>query len=369
MKPLQVLLRYRNPLLLVTALGLGGLAAFGARGYIAEQLALERERLLPRQETVPVVVAKRDLARGETVSADTMAVREIPREYLPASAIAPDRFEGYVGTRLSAPMRAGEPLLHGALEGADVTTFATKVRSGIRALTIAVDEVNSLSGMLQPGDRIDILLSVRLPSGSGTPTPQEVTRPLMQDLRVLATGRQVRPGGDERQGRNYTAITVEVTPEQAQKLVVAQRNGKLTAMLRNPEDRSPLASRTMDVYGLLDLKSAPLAQAHAAPPEIIVGGQGALKPNVPTSPLIPAPPSPPAGAGTPPGSAAPVPQPPAQPATSASPYPPSAGPYLTAPPSALPVLPPSGVPLPPGAVPPPPGAPPHAQPLPAAPAR
>lgn len=283
MKPIAFAARYRNALLLVAALATGALAAFGARGYIAEQIAIERERLLPDAPKLQVIVAKRDLPRGEIVGAETMAVREVPRDYVPASAITPERFDGYAGARLVAPMRAGEPLLSGSVEGADPATFSAKVRSGIRAITVGVDEVNSLSGMLQPGDRIDLLLSVRLPSGAATPLAQEVTRPLMQDLRVLATGRQVRPGGDERNPRAFTAITVEVTPRQAQKLVVAQRIGKLTAMLRNPEDRGALDAGPMDVYGLLDMQPVPAAPPAPVvrPPEVIMGGLGPLRPPAP----------------------------------------------------------------------------------------
>jgi len=278
MKIVDWIKTHRNAVMLVTALSLGTLAALGARGYIAGQIALERERLQPRQPMAQVVVAKRDLAKGDPVDADTMAVRALPRDHLPASAVAPERFDGFVGARLSAPMRAGEPLLQGAIEGADVSTFSAKVRSGIRALTLSVDEINSLSGMLQPGDRIDLMLSVRMPGTAVMPLPNEVTRPLMQDLRVLATGRQVRPGGDDRQGRTYTAITVEVTPVQAQQLVVAQRSGKLTALLRNPQDRAPLEQAPLDVFALLGLKPEPyVPQATRRPIELIVGGQGALK--------------------------------------------------------------------------------------------
>ena len=345
MKLLELANRHRNSLLFACAVGLGGLAAFGARGYISEQLALERERLAPRTPMAQVVVAKRDLAKGETASADTMAVREVPREYLSASAVTPERFDGFAGARLTAPMRAGEPLLAGALEGADPSTFAAKVPSGIRAITVAVDEVNSLSGMLQPGDRIDLLLSVRMPGGVTTaPLAQEITRPLMQDVRVLATGRQIRPGYDERSARAFTAITIEVSPTQAQKLVVAQRIGKLTAMLRNPEDRKPIDAHPMDVYGLLDIKpviTPPLPRA-PRPPELIVGGQGPLKVRDAltlasgTTPRAPATSTPPAAVASTPAAMPPASSVPGTPAAvpNAAP-PPAAAPFLRAfPPSA-----------------------------------
>ena len=174
--------------------------------------------------------------------------------------------------------------------------FAARVPAGVRAFTVVVDEVNSLSGMLQPGDRIDLLLSARPPVTAAGPQPVEITRTLLQGIRVLATGRQVRPGADEsRPGRGYGAITVEVSPEQAQRLVVAQRIGRLTAMLRNPEDRAPVEAAPIDAWGLLGLAAPVPAVPETRPPpratELIVGGQGALKPPaaMPTHPVAPLP--------------------------------------------------------------------------------
>ena len=267
--------RHRSLALLVAALALGLLAAFGARGYIAGQLAIERERLAPPQRMVSVVVAKRDLSRGDPVGVETMAVREMPEAYAPQGAVTPEQFEAVAGAVVAAPMRAGDPLLRAALSSPDAGGFSARVREGIRAMTIAVDEVNAISGMLQPGDRIDLLLSARLPGATGA-AAQELSKPLLQDVVVLATGRQVRPGQDDRQGRGYTTITVEVQPGQAQKLVVAQRVGRLTALLRNPADRERMATTPIDVQALFDLKPAE-AVAARRPAELIVGGLGTLR--------------------------------------------------------------------------------------------
>lgn len=264
--------RHRELALLVLALALGVLAAVAARNYITGQIAVERERLVPAQRMVALVVAKRDLARGELVSAETMAVREFPEAYAVQGAVAPPQFEAITGASINTPMRAGDPLLHASLTTSELAGFSTRVREGIRAMTIAVDEVNAISGMLQPGDRIDLLFSARVPA-MGASASGEVTRPLMQDLRVLATGRQVRPGQDDRAARTYTTITVEVQPIQAQKLVVAQRAGKLTALLRNPEDRETLAAKPMDLLGLLGLPTSEPAPVRRAT-ELIVGGMG-----------------------------------------------------------------------------------------------
>ena len=142
----------------------------------------------------------------------------------------------------------------------------------------------------------------------------EVTRTVMQRVAVLATGRQSKPGQADEAGfgRAFTSITVEVDPEQAQKLVVAQRSGKLTAVLRNPDDRQPVGDRRLDVNGLLGLPGPMLVAAPAPAPaavEVIVGGRGGAVVASPagshasspasTSPAAPVPPAPPGSAPRP----------------------------------------------------------------------
>lgn len=278
------------------AVGFGALAVLGARNYIGERLAIEKARLAPRPDMVEVVVARQELKRGEVASAQTMAVRSIPREYAPGGAVTPARFDEVAGARLQVPMKPGEPLLQSALVAADSGAISARLQPGVRAMTIAVDEVNSLSGMLQPGDRIDLLLTVRPLPVQGQLQP-EFTRTVIQDVPVLATGRQRAPQAEDTPtSRSYTAITVEVDPERAQKLVVAQRSGKLTAVLRHPNDREAVVDKRLDVNTLLGLPppspvpapvlaapaspapQAPMVPAPAPGPQIIVGGRGPLGP-------------------------------------------------------------------------------------------
>jgi hypothetical protein len=110
--------------------------------------------------------------------------------------------------------------------------------------------------------------------------------PLFQSLLVLATGRQVRAGVDERGStRSFSTVTVEVEPEHAQRLVVAQRAGKLTAVLRNPDDLQRMARKPMDVRQLLELPSA--AAAPRTSPQLIVGGLGRVPAYPPEGEQVP----------------------------------------------------------------------------------
>jgi len=263
---------HRNALLFIAAVGCGAIAVLAGHGYLTGRLEAERNRLAPKPPRMTdVVVARRDLGKGDPISGETMALRKIPVDYVSSSAIRPDQFDAFAGLRLAHSLKSGEQLVSGAIVGGDSLAFSSRVKPGIRALTIAVDEINSISGMLQPGDRIDLLFSDR-PPGPGSAMSPEATIPLFQNLLVLATGRQVRPGVEERGAhRGFSTVTVEVEPEPAQRLVVAQRAGKLTAVLRNPDDQVRLARKAIDVRQLLD---TPVPVAGRRPPQIIVGGVG-----------------------------------------------------------------------------------------------
>ena len=268
----QRLARHRRVLMAVGALLCAALAIHAGRRYLEERLEAERARLAPEPVAmVSVVVARRDLAKGDPISVDTMAVRSIPGTYAISSAVRPDRFEHYQGARLGVALRAGEPLLDSAVVGVDQAIFSQRLRQGIRALTIPVDEVNAISGLLQPGDRVDLFFSARPPKASSGAS--ETTVPLLQNVLVLATGRQVRPVTDQQAGsRGYGTITVELAPQQAQQVVVAQRAGRITAVLRHPDDRRQESASRMDLRQLF-------GQAEPAPrvrvgPQMIVGGMG-----------------------------------------------------------------------------------------------
>jgi pilus assembly protein CpaB len=156
--------------------------------------------------------------------------------------------------------------------------------------------------MLQPGDRIDLMLTARAADSRNDGHDQTIV--LMQDVLILATGRQVHPDlrGDSEssksQDRQFGAITIEVDPDRAQRLIVAQRSGRITAILRNPTDRGAIPKAAMDVNALLGGARVPSGLRWPIPPEMIVGGQGVVMASSALSPLV-ALPLAPAGRPTP----------------------------------------------------------------------
>lgn len=251
---------------------LGGALLLGCAALVLSHKLLRQhmeqidaaERLAHKM--VKVVVASRDLNRGEPVTADRFAVREMPVDYVHAAAIRPDHFGHYLGLRLGAPLKRGETLLEVQLESTS-QVFSNTLQSGNRALTTEVDEVNSISGMLRPSDHIDLMATARGTASNST----EMTFPLLSNVQVLATGQVTRKADGSNQQHTYTTITLSVSPEDAQRIVVAKSSGKLTAVLRNPDDSQAGATSAMNIDDVLP-KKAGAARHHAV--QYIIGGGG-----------------------------------------------------------------------------------------------
>lgn len=264
-------------LMFLLALFLGAAGVFSARHYIEERVEFYRGQYESTDTMVSVVVPGRALKRGDMVMAGDLLVREIPEQYVDSNSVTADTYGIAVGQRMDFDIDEGRPLLWAHLDGGLSPTFSGNLTAGLRAMTVRVDEVNSISGFLQPEDKVDLLLS------HGASEQQQVL-PLIERLEVIATGIQTMI--DKSYGatpRKFTTITVQVTPEEAQKITLAQQVGKLTAMLRHPDDESSLATSGMSVPQLLNVAqvavtepvAAPVKRAQAPRPaiEYIIGGK------------------------------------------------------------------------------------------------
>ncbi len=218
-------------IVLGVALGVGILAAIAARGYLANRLAEIDAR--SKGKTVNVVVAKRELRKGDRITPDTVAIRPIPVDYAHSQAIAPEHFDRVNGQPLAYPVKSGEMVLWGLLENKRTATFSVRVKPGHRAMTVPVDEINSISGLLEPGDAIDLMATIE---------QKDKTHifPLLQNVMVMATGQRAENDPKSGEKRMYSTVTLDTSPEEAFNIIRVREAGKLTALLRNPDDKGPL---------------------------------------------------------------------------------------------------------------------------------
>ena len=275
----------RTWLVLGVALAIGLLAALAARSYLSRQMAAIEARA--KGSMANVIVAKANIAKGTKLSASNVAVRPIPLEFAHSLAVTPDSFDQIDGQVLAYPINAGEMILWGSMEGKKVPTFSARIDAGRRAMTVPVDEINSISGMLEPGDIMDLMVSIDQKG-------KKITFPLLQSVEVMATGQRSVDDPKSGERRQYSTVTIETTPEQAQNVIVAREVGKLTALLRNPQDKSPMGNTNYDIEALLGLKGNAKGVGNGDREIPVIYGGSSTKPSPDATRLseYPAPPKP-----------------------------------------------------------------------------
>ena len=223
-------------------------AGLGAHFYISDRVAaLESGK--PKLETVKQVVANQDMPRGVRLNADSVSIRAIPKEWAYADALTPDQLSRFDNAVLDVPARRGQPILWAQLASQGPRSLSDRIEPGRRAVTVPVDDISSVSGLVTPGDRIDLLVSVKR-------NAQTTLMPLLQRALVLATGTRTdaRPVQDAPADmRTYNTMTLDVSPDDARRIFAARELGRLTAVLRTPTDEDDVQMLKEDAQSILGL--------------------------------------------------------------------------------------------------------------------
>ena len=239
----------KNLLLLAAAIALGGAAFYLSNRAITSRISQIEEEATRGKTLQPVVVANRPLQAGEVIDTSSVSVRQIPAEFVNKNMVTPDSYDSVDGQALLVDMERGDPLQFSYTASRGGEIFAATLKSGRRALTIEVDEVSSISGMLRPGDHIDLMLTAQAGSGTAGGGSREVTFPLLSNVEVLATGQAQKGTAStaEANARAYAHVTLDVTPEDATRIITAKAGGRLTAVLRAPNDQRLNSSQALTI--------------------------------------------------------------------------------------------------------------------------
>ncbi len=239
----------KNWIVLGVSLLIGVIAAIFAQSFLSEQLRKIQEQK-ERGSKVSLVVPQNDLLKGTVLSQANVAVRAFPKDWAPSGAITPEQFVRATGAVLAHSVNTGEAILWAHLETKRAPNFSARLLPGRRAVTVPVNSISSISGMVQPGDLIDLVVTVNKEKDF-------ITYTLLQSVTVLATGQYVEPGENRKDRRTYSTVTIDVTPEDAKRVVAARNIARITAFLRAPGDEESvsLTQKTdMDLLGLVDKK-------------------------------------------------------------------------------------------------------------------
>ena len=200
-----------------------------------EQKRVEEER----GSVVLVYKASTKIEPGAEFNNNLVELHEVPQKFLPPNPVTVSDFDRFNGSQFAVPVMPGEMIITTAFAQRDTTLeLADRIAPGYRAMTIAVDQVSGVAGLIKPGDRVDILGTFPTQEeGEGGQREQGfATVPLLQRVSVLATGQNM--SGERASGRKiYPTLTISVSSlEEAELLTLVQTRGKLSMLLRNPED-------------------------------------------------------------------------------------------------------------------------------------
>jgi Flp pilus assembly protein CpaB len=283
--------------LLAGAIGFGIIAALLAMFYLnTREAQLKQQYAQDKKKELTVVVANANLLKGQEITANLFSQRRMPLKFVHDDVILPHEFEKFIGRALVADLSKGKSLLRSFMDDDFPRDFSDIIPPGKRAITVEVDDVNSIGGFLRPGNRIDLYVNIpfaesgfdssvikdaqssglvslmpqqiqdQIPAslldaaGSledpsalfGMFTPTDVIIPVVQNVTVLATGKDpyketldALRQPQRRTEAHFTHITVMVDPQQAALITLAQDKGEMLSLLRNRNDNSASDFTTM----------------------------------------------------------------------------------------------------------------------------
>ena len=241
----------RLKIALVVAVFFGLIAAYGIYNFLNQQ---QKETDSLRAANQDIVVAARDIPPGTTLNDEALKSGLIkttpwPKNSIPAGAFSsPQQIVGKVNR---VKILANEPILESRLagEGAGLTV---RLEAGKRALALRVDEIVGVSGFIVPDDRVDVILTT---TPLGAAQDAKISKIVLQNKRVLSVAQST----EQKDGKPQLArsITLEVTPEEAEKLSLASQEGQIVLALRGLGDDAQLTTIGSNKRDLLSLTAAP----------------------------------------------------------------------------------------------------------------
>lgn len=189
--------------------------------------------------TRKITVASVDINLGTRLTPDMIRLAEWPADSIPAGVFADPKLLDTRVTRVA--LQRGEPLLETKLAPPGATGgLSAVVAEGKRAMTVRVNDVVGVAGFALPGNYVDILVSTQndaVRSDSRDNRDQSVSKLVLERILVLAVAQEANQ--NDTKPKVVNAVTLEVTPEQAEKLDLARSVGQLSLVLRNQVDLKP----------------------------------------------------------------------------------------------------------------------------------
>jgi pilus assembly protein CpaB len=231
----------RYSIVLVIALLVAGGATIGVYRVITDMRASNRV------VTQPVVIAAEDIPEGAALTAGKLSITQLPAAAIPTGAFTTT--DSIVNRVARVAIFKGEAIVPGRLAPEGTTAgIEVKIAPGKRAMAVRIDDVAGISGLIQPNSRVDVLVTIADQTNTG-----RISKLFMSNMRVLSVGTTVQRGADGTPINAATA-TLEVSPEESERLALATREGLIQLVLRgygDPDSIKTSGARATNVLSQL----------------------------------------------------------------------------------------------------------------------
>ncbi len=269
-----------NSIIVMSALSLtlGLVAAFG----IWEYLSKTQEKVEKLTVTKTIIVAGKELMAGVKITEADLTTKELTVQTLPKEYISNPKF--IIGKFPKSTISTEEVITEEKLiSEVQRTGLQTIIPKGYRAITIRVNDITSVGGYLNPGDRVDILSVV----DSGRKSSHSLlSKSILQNVLIIAVGDMIYDPNilpeNTTAPKQFNQVTLALSPVDSQKLALANVRGEVRLLLRSYNDKEELESPDVlneDVYGYLVEQPPPYqsqipsqSQVAKKPIDVILGG-------------------------------------------------------------------------------------------------
>ena len=256
--------------IVILALFFAGIAAWLTSGYLQKEVN-SAKAVQPQK----IVVAATDIPIGTMIKEPQLKVTSWPKDSIPPGST--QVAESLIGRVAIRPIAKGDAVTEQKLKpksGAPGSGFMTYVvPQGHRAVTVAVNEVAGVAGFLTPNDRVDVIVTTLLPNNE----KESVSKIVLQNVPILATGQVT----DQKEGKPAVVptVTLDLPPEDAEKLVLSAAKGSLQLLLRNISDSISVQSKGATIAKVLyGTEQTPSVAAKKVQRKVVRALKTALKP-------------------------------------------------------------------------------------------
>src|SRR5687767_965390 len=222
----------RNKRLIIAVLAavvFGLIAAVSVSRYLASAQAYTKN-------LNNVVIAKVEIPLGSRIIAEQLTVAQFPRSVAPEGTFSKLTDENLIGRVAVTRIAPREPITESRLAPiGSAAGLSSVIPEGYRAMNVRVDDVVGISGFIMPNTLVDIVVVIDPPDGDSR--RERVSKIVLQNIKVLANGQNLDKPKNEKEAERVKTVTLQVTPDQAEKLALASSEGRLQLVMRNSIDQ------------------------------------------------------------------------------------------------------------------------------------